>query len=99
MLAAAASAHNELEHTNVEVDIDAVCNIEIANCWRSLVAIVFLINIYIFFQMLAAHTTAFQANTHNDILPNLVAADIQAVCNIKKHYAYSWFANRTYILI
>ena len=49
--------------------------------------------------MLAAPTATFQANTHNDILPNLVAADIQAVCNIEKHYAYLWFANRTYILI
>ena len=39
------------------------------------------------------------ANTHNDILPNLVAADIEAVCNIEKHYAYLLFANHTYILI
>ena len=38
-------------------------------------------------------------NTHNDILPNLAAADIEAVCNIEKHYAYLLFANHTYILI
>ena len=102
---AAASTHNELEHTNFEVDFEMVCNIEITitNCWRSLVGVVFLIYIYIyiyiFFQMLAAHTTTFQSNTHNDILPNLVAAYIVEVCNIEKHYAYLWFANRTYILI
>ena len=38
--------------------------------------------------MLAAHTTTLEANSYNHILPNLPLADIDAVCNIEKHYAY-----------
>ena len=54
MLAAAASAYNEDEDAN-DVDIDMVCNIEIANCWGSLVVVVFLIYIYFFPDVSSTH--------------------------------------------
>ena len=81
MLAAAANAHSESEDAS-DLDIGIVCNIEIANCWA------FgggdcIFNIYIFLQMLAAHTSTLEANSYNHILPNLAVADIEPVCNSK----------------